>query len=308
MVRKSLILKEAAVADMKYVIVGASGMIGKAFMSELSKSGIANFGTYHSRPKAGLLHLDITDKESAVRLLSKLEPDVVVQTAAQPNVDYCEDHQDEAWRTNVLGTENLASACRQVGAKHLFISTDYVFDGTAGPYGEEDSVNPINYYARTKVEGENRVRSLSDHLIIRTGVVFDADRESKNFALRLVNELSAGRSLRVPIDQIGNPTLASNLAACSIELGTRNKVGTYHLAGRSLMSRYDFALMICGVFDLDQKLVYPVTSEELQQKAKRPKKLGLKTDKASRELSTQLLDAATVVTLFKEKLSHLPRS
>jgi dTDP-4-dehydrorhamnose reductase len=287
---------------MKFLVVGASGMIGNAFMSELSQLMIPTCGTYHTRQKSGLEYLDMTNLDATFDLLARIKPDIVVQTAAQPNVDYCEQYREEAWRTNVLGTGNLVRSSERIGAKHVFMSTDYVFDGTAGPYSEEDPVNPINYYAMTKVEGENRVRSLDNHLVIRTGVVFDAYPNSKNFALRVVKELSAGHSIRVPIDQIGNPTLASNLAACVVELALKDKLGVYNVAGRSIMPRFDFARKICETFNLDVKLIHAVTSEELQQKARRPKKLGLKTDKAARELATELLEVDAALGKFKDKL------
>jgi len=290
---------------MKFLVVGASGMVGQAFMKELAASGAPSTGTYRTRRKERLLQLDITDPEATVQLLEKVRPDVLIQTAAQPNVDYCEDHREEAWKTNVLGTENIAHACKPFAVKHVIISTDYVFDGTAGPYREDDHVNPINYYATTKVESEKVARSRSNHLIIRTGVVFDADRESKNFALRVVDEVSAGKSLKVPLDQIGNPTLASNLAACTVELAQKDKIGTYNVVGRTAMPRSDFAYLICRTFSLDQRLIRPVRSEELHQRAKRPKKLGLKIDKASRELSTQLLAADVAADIFRERLTQI---
>jgi len=288
---------------MQILVIGASGTVGKAFMKELGRTGITSLGTYYKRKQDTLSYLDMTDRDATVQFLTKQKPEIVIQTAYQPNVDFCEDHRGEVWRTNVLGTENVAKACEASHAKHVFISTDYVFDGTAGPYTEEDSVNPISYYALTKIESEKRVRSLSDYLIIRTGVVFDADPESKNFALRVVNELSAGRELKVPIDQLGNPTLASNLAACVIELASKNKVGIYNVAGRTIMPRFDFAKLICEKFNLDRSLIRPVTTEELNQKAKRPKKLGLIVDKASRELTTaRLLDVGEALDEFKDKL------
>jgi dTDP-4-dehydrorhamnose reductase len=289
---------------MKFLVIGASGMVGNAFMEQLESFHIPHTGTYHTRKKKGLVYLEMTDQQTTQNLLSELKPEIVIQTAAQPNVDYCEDHRQEVWRTNVIGTENIASACRTLGAKHVFISTDYVFDGTAGPYGEEDTVGPINYYATTKVEGELRVRALKNHLIVRTGVVFDADPDSKNFALRVVNELSAGRSLKVPVDQSGNPTLASNLAACTIELAQKGKIGIYNVAGRTIMSRSEFAYMVCRKFLLEDRLIQPVTSEELEQKAGRPKKLGLKTEKASKELTTELLTADVAVDIFRERLKQ----
>lgn len=290
---------------MKFLVIGASGTVGNAFMKQLEALQIPHAGTYHTRTKKDLVPLDMTDQQATQNLLNELKPEAVIQTAAQPNVDYCEDHRREAWRTNVVGTENVASACRTLNAKHVFISTDYVFDGTTGPYVEEDPVGPINYYATTKVEGELRVQTLRNHLIVRTGVVFDADPDSKNFVLRVVNDLSAGRSLKVPLDQIGNPTLASNLAGCTIELAQRGKVGIYNVAGRTIMPRSEFAYLVCRKFQLQDRLIQPVASEELQQKAKRPKKLGLKTEKASKELTTELLTADAAVEIFRETLKQI---
>jgi len=290
---------------MKFLVVGASGMVGKAFMNELAKTGLPCYGTYHTRRSDNLLQLDITDRPATVQLLLNIKPDILIQTAAQPNVDYCEDHHEEAWKANVSGTENLVHACKRLGTKHVIISTDYVFDGNAGPYGEDDPVNPINYYAITKVESERTVKSLSNHLIIRTGVVFDAYRDSKNFALRVVNELSAGKSLKVPLDQIGNPTLASNLAACTIELAQKGKIGTYHVAGSTVMPRSDFAILVCRKFSLDELSIRPVPSEELHQKAKRPKRLGLKTEKAAKELTTELLTADAAIDIFQARLTQI---
>jgi dTDP-4-dehydrorhamnose reductase len=280
-------------------------MVGNAFMSELGRRGIVCLGTYRTRQRKDLVQLDITDRAATVQLLAKVKPDFVVQTAAQPNVDYCEDHHDEAWRTNVVGTENVVCACRPLGVKHVIISTDYVFDGNAGPYDEDDPVSPINYYAITKVESERTVRSLNNYLIIRTGVVFDADLESKNFALRVVNDLAAGKVLKVPADQIGNPTLASNLAACTIELALKGRVGIYNVAGKTMIPRSDLAYLVCRKFQLNEQLIQPVMSEELHQRAKRPKKLGLKTEKASKELSTQLLTADAAVDIFQRRLKQI---
>ena len=107
------------------------------------------------------------------------------------------------------------------------------------------------------------------------------------------------------MDQVGNPTLASNLAACTIELAKKGKVGIYNVAGRTIMPRSEFAYLICRNFGYDERLIQPVLSEELQQKAKRPKKLGLKTEKASKELSNELLPADVAVDIFQKRLMQI---
>jgi dTDP-4-dehydrorhamnose reductase len=111
--------------------------------------------------------------------------------------------------------------------------------------------------------------------------------------------------MRVPSDQVGNPTLASNLAACTIELAQKGKGGIYHVAGRTIMPRSDFAYLVCKRFHLDNRLIQAVPSEELHQKAKRPKKLGLKTEKASKELTTELLTAEAAVDIFQKRLTQI---
>jgi dTDP-4-dehydrorhamnose reductase len=136
-------------------------------------------------------------------------------------------------------------------------------------------------------------------------VVFDADRDSKNFALRVINELSTGKSLKVPLDQIGNPTLASNLAASTIELAEKGKIGIYNVAGSTIMPRSDFAYLVCRKFGFEERLIQPVASEELGQKAKRPRKLGLKTEKASKQLTTKLLPTDAAVDIFRERLMQI---
>jgi dTDP-4-dehydrorhamnose reductase len=209
------------------------------------------------------------------------QPSVVFLSAALTAVDYCEDHPDEAQRINVEGPRGVAAAAAEVGAKLVFYSTEYVFDGTAGPYGEDDPIAPQGAYARSKARGEQAIRDTVDnHLIIRTTVVFGWDRASKNFAMQVWQRLSAGEAMRVPADQIGNPTLVDFLAEASVRLAQDDVRGeTVNVVGRDRVPRTEFAVRLARRLGLDSKLIQPVTTAELKQIAPRPLDAGLKTDK-----------------------------
>jgi len=172
----------------------------------------------------------------------------------------------------------------------VYFSSDYVFDGTAGPYSEDDPPSPTSAYGRTKLAGEEVVREIAaDHLIVRTTGVYGWEQQGKNFVMRLIRELGDGRTLKVPTDQIGSPTYASNLVQAVRELLQHRKVGTYNIAGCQLVDRYHFALAVARVFGLRADLLTPVSTAELGQDAPRPLQAGLKVDKAKREITTPLL-------------------
>lgn len=274
---------------MKVLVVGASGLVGSRVLSELEKS--AEFeaeGTCLSRTAVGLRRLDITDVDETRKLISRLKPDVIVHTAALTNVDYCEDYRSEAYGINVRGTGNVVDAAREAGCRVVYISTDFVFDGLNGPYGEDDATNPVNYYGRTKLEGETLVSGIG-HVIARTTVVYGWKSGSKNFLMQVFGKLSANEEMNVAVDQYGSPTLADNMATAVVELIKEKKNGIYNIAGVDVMNRHEFALKIAKIFDLDQGLLTPVETGSLRQRAVRPMKAGLRVEKAARELKTRLL-------------------
>jgi dTDP-4-dehydrorhamnose reductase len=276
------------------LVIGAVGQVGSALRRALDAANVETIGTCHTHGTPGLLPLELTDDAAVRALIADVRPDVIFLTAALTAVDYCEDHEAEARRINVDGPRSVARAARAAGSKLVFYSTEYVFDGTAGPYGEDDPVAPQGVYARSKADGECAIREeLDDHLIIRTTVVFSWDRTSLNFAMQVWKRLSAGGRMPVPSDQIGNPTLADFLAKVSVELAQR-KVGgeTVNVVGRDRVPRTEFAVRLAQRLALDAGLIEPVTTAELHKIATaerrpiapRPLSAGLKTDKL-----TQLL-------------------
>jgi dTDP-4-dehydrorhamnose reductase len=286
---------------MRTLIIGASGCVGGILLNDFAKLGAVR-GTYCAHPWGDLVHLDMTNPAQVRQVLDDFQPDLVLQPAAQPNVDGCEENPADSHRVNVGGTRNVVEALRGSSAKYVFFSSDYIFDGKAGPYREDDPPNPIQVYGRHKLEAERLIRErLDNFLIVRVHGVFGWERQGKNFVVRLVQSLSEGKTMAVPSDQIGSPTYAPNLSNALRELIEKDKRGVYHLVGTTVIDRYSFARLIARVFELDEKLIVPKTTAELKQKAARPLKSGLRVDKAQRDLSSRLWSA-------EEALLHMRKS
>ena len=247
----------------------------------------------HEKPNfesasCGYIPLDITDFENVSRLFVDFEPDVVINCAAMTQVDLCETEKSACWKVNVEAVENLVKLCRTHNAKLVHISTDFIFNGEAGPYSETDRPDPINYYGKSKVAAENAVRALPDNLwtIVRTVLVYGhANNMSRtNIATWIINNLAAGKPINVVTDQFRSPTYVDDLAR-GIEKSIRyNKSGVYHVAGRDMVSIFDFAIKIADVFGFDRSLIHPVDASTFSQTADRPPKTGFIILKAETEL------------------------
>jgi dTDP-4-dehydrorhamnose reductase len=223
-------------------------------------------------------------------LISDTRPDVVYLPAAFPNVDYCETHPIETYETNVRGVKYVAQAANDIGAKLIYFSSDYIFDGQAGPYEETGIANPISEYGRQKLSAEHHIALFAKNfLIIRTTVVYGWEPQGKNFVYRIVKSLNESNHVKVPTDQVGTPTYASDLVRNVIRLSKTDITGIVNVAGPSCISRYDFALLIANIFSLPQNLIHPVRTKELNQSARRPLLAGLITEKAQSFLQTSFM-------------------
>lgn len=274
---------------LRILIVGASGFIGYHMFEEFSKNHEVA-GTFYNHPTSNFVHLDIKDKVEINNVLIFFSPDVIICPAANPNVEYCETHPEETWEVNVLGTANTIEYAKKIGAKFVFFSSDYIFDGKEGPYLEEDNPNPINIYGRQKLASEELIReNLPDYLIIRTTVVYGWERNGKNFIVRMIHTLEKDQSMEVPEDQVGTPTYVKNLCMATRELIEKDKTGVYNIAGKDLIDRYSFARTAAMVFSLNGSLLTPVSLNEYREGVPIPIKVGLKIEKAQHELETELL-------------------
>jgi dTDP-4-dehydrorhamnose reductase len=270
---------------MRALVIGGSGQVGGALIRLLRERGEHVVGTYRSRPFPGLQSLDVTDADAGNRLMAEVRPDVVFLPAALTAVDYCETHRDEAWRSNVEAPANVARSAANLGAKLVYYSTEYVFDGLAGPYGEDDPIHPLGAYAESKAAGERAVLAASDDvLIIRTTVVYGWDPASINFAMQVWKRLGAGETMRVPFDQIGNPTPVDFLTEATLTLVAQDVRGIVNVVGQDRVARTEFAVRLARALALDERLIEPVTTAELNQLAPRPLNAGLRTEKLARLL------------------------
>ncbi len=247
---------------------------------------------------------DITDAQVVNRIFQKSKPDVVIHTASETNVDRCETERERAWKINVLGTRNLADACRETDAKMICISTDYVFDGEKSLYNEDDPPNPVDFYGLTKLEGERQViRRCERWSVLRTSVLYGRHPKKQDFATWVVNTLRQKKEITVVDDHFNTPTLAENLARIALEIAERDLQGIFHTSGSERISRFEFARKIAEAFDLDSSLIEPIRMAELKAWiAKRPRDSSLSTAKIQRELKTKPLDINGGLAKLKEEL------
>lgn len=289
------------------IVIGASGMVGAHLTATLTADGRQPIVTYHATPIPLAIPLDIRDRAGVQRLFSEARPGWVYLPAALPNVDYCESHPAETYPTNVRGVQHVVQAANAVGARIIYFSTDFIFNGENGPYDEMDTADPISEYGRQKLEAEHFIALFArDFLIIRTTVVYGWEQQGKNFVYRLVQSLRNGTPVKVPVDQIGSPTYVNNLARLAVKLAHSPLSGVINVTGPDCVSRYDFALHAARVFGLDQNLIVPVTTPELGQPARRPLKAGLKIDKVRALLQTDTIGYREGLSLMAREVDPPP--
>lgn len=252
--------------------------------------------------------LDITDEAAVSALLRDERPDAVIHTAAFTAVDACESQRDLCRRVNVDGSANVARGCRRIGARLAHISTEYVFDGEAGPYSEEDVPRPISHYGATKLESERAVaREWDDLVIARTTVlVGHAPNVRPGFIAWLVSKLGQGVRVSIVDDQVGSPTLADNLAQMVVALLDSGRHGVYNTVGGSVIDRFVFSTMAAELYGLDGGLIDRIKTRDLNQPAPRPLKAGLLMDKFHRDFpEVRVLDAREILETLGRQMGIL---
>ena len=254
------------------LITGSNGQLGTELCHLLDERSI----TYTATDAA---EMDITHKAAVDEVFQEVKPTFVFHCAAYTAVDKAEEEGKELdEKINVMGTKNIAEAAEAAGATLVYISTDYVFDGTnTGEYATDAETNPKNEYGRTKLAGEQLVQSIcSDYYIIRTSWVFGQFGHNFVYTMRRLAETYP--ILTVVSDQVGRPTWTRTLAEFMVHvMETKPATGIYHLSNDNSCSWYEFACEILKDFDVEVK---PVTSEEYPQKAYRPKHSVMDLSKA----------------------------
>jgi len=265
---------------MKVLVTGANGMLGQDLCPVLEDVGFYVIETDKE-------NLDITDEKMVENVLSSVKPDMVIHCAAYTNVDGAETDFETANLINVIGTENVAKAGAEIGAIMVYISTDYVFDGTkTEPYLPDDKTNPQSNYGLTKLKGEEAVQKYCEkYYIARTSWLYG--HYGKNFVETMIS-LADKPELKVVDDQIGCPTWTIELANGILKLLSK-PFGIYHVCGGGQTSWYGFAKEIFSQMNLDVNLK-PCTTEEFPRPAKRPQYSVMDNDGLCRNWKVALKD------------------
>ena len=244
---------------MRILITGSKGQLGRELARALEGNELLPF----DRPE-----MDIQDP-GAIQAILDTKSEVVIHAAALTDVDACELDPERAYRVNVTGTRHVAEAASRLGARLVYISTDYVFDGSKQePYTEEDRPNPINVYGRSKLEGERSALSYAPApLIVRTAWVYGVG--TRNFVTEILRLARVNRVLHVVDDQVGSPTWARDLAGVIRALIRLGASGIIHATGRGECSRFEFARAIVAMSTLATQVV-PTTSDRYPRPARRP--------------------------------------
>jgi dTDP-4-dehydrorhamnose reductase len=293
----------------RILVVGANGMLGRRVIHFYSPmENIQLLGTsFEPAPcfnDVDYKPCDITKRDAVKDIVLNFYPDFIINAAAFTNVDLCETERETAWKINVKGVEYLSEASRVIDSHLVHFSTDYVFDGTKGPYDERAKPNPLGYYGRTKLASENALKiSGAYYTVLRTNVLYGFADNRPDFVRWVVSSIKKGIPVRIVTDQINNPTYIDDLVQAVDKVLEYKKQGIYNIGGREFISRYDFTLRIADYFNLDKSLITPITTEELNQPAKRPLHSGLITIKAESELEFKPHSIIETLAIMKKELS-----
>lgn len=294
----------------RILITGSNGMLGQRaveFYSKNNKYEILCLSVEDKSVIKGVDYLscDLSDKENIKKAVYDFCPDSIINTAAYTNVDMSETERELAWKINVKGVEYLAEAARVIDAHLVHISTDYIFDGKNGPYNESAKPNPVGYYGRTKLASENTLKiSGINYTVLRTNVLYGIAKNSRpDFVKWVVNKLRNNEQIRIVTDQINNPTFIDDLVQAINQVIEFRKFGIYNIGGPEFLSRFDFTLRIAEYFKLDQSLILPIKTIELNQPARRPLKSGLLTIKAQSELGFKPCSIEESFAIMKKELN-----
>jgi len=266
----------------KVFITGGSGLLGSNLV-HWGKEKYHITSTYFSFPcflkECQMEKVSLIDSEECERLLIKYKPDLVIHSAAYTDLAGCETNKDRTWQINVRATKNIAQTCEKIGAKLVYISTDWVFDGKkVGKYTEEDQPSPINSYGQSKLEGERVLSKNGNWIIVRIANVYgynyalsSADSPGNpslflnrnSWAVQTLHKLMKGEIVKMPQQIYQTPTLASDLAEKIFEMWEMDLKGLFHVCGTTCVNRYEFVIQMAKIFDIDPDLVKPGTVDDL---------------------------------------------
>jgi dTDP-4-dehydrorhamnose reductase len=276
------------------IVTGANGLLGQKLVLKLSRREAVQLVATATGPNRNPMddgyeyeEMDVTNIDAMRAIFEQYKPTEIIHTAAMTNVDQCETAQEKCWALNVTAVQLIVDLCREFKTRLIHISTDFIFDGAAGPYSEKAVPNPLSYYGKSKLAAEEIVVNAGiPYAIARTMLVFGivADMSRSNFVLWAKGELEKGKQINVVNDQWRCPTLAEDLAEGVVLMTMKDKNGIYNISGPDMHSVFEMVELVADHWKLDKSLINPIASSTLNQAAKRPPKTGFIILKAQTEL------------------------
>lgn len=286
----------------KVLITGSSGQLGRSVFNQLnSKYDLIQTDIVNPNNIKNFDFLDISNKDQIKTIILKYNPDIFVNLAAYTDVDGCELNPQKA---ETFNTKSIEFILGNFGRKFIQISTDYVFDGKSGPYSEEDKTNPINVYGNTKLKAEKIIQIQSSNwCILRTNVLFDYYKGTEaSFIKWVIDSLRNNKKINIVNDQWNNPTWTKHLSEIIDNIIKNDIRGLYHYGGEDYLNRYDFALMIAEIFNLEKDLISPISTKSLNQPANRPLIGGLKTKRIEEKLNIKCHKLIDTLNQIKSRM------
>lgn len=279
---------------MKILITGANGLLGQKLVSALGNSahtilasGQGDCRILNLPENVSYRPCNVTNDEEVKQTWKDFQPDAVIHTAAMTNVDECELNPEKCQVQNVIATQNVLHACEMVGAQLIHLSTDFIFDGTSGPYSEMDKPNPISIYGQSKLDAETQVqKARCPWSIVRTVLVYGIapGLSRSNIILWVKASLEQGKEIQVVDDQFRTPTLAEDLATGCILIAEKKAEGIFNISGKDFLTPHEMAIQTADFFSLNKELIKQATAATFTQPAKRPPRTGFDISKAVKEL------------------------
>jgi len=276
------------------LVTGSNGLLGQKLTERLLETKQFNLiatskgeNRYPVQEGYTYAEMDILDPDNVRSVVEKYQPDAIIHTAAMTNVDTCEAQKELAYELNVTAVKTLVSLCEQHNIQLVHLSTDFIFDGAHGPYDELAAPNPLSYYGLTKLEAEEVIKtSKCRWAILRTILVYGivSDMSRSNIVLWAKGALEKGDTINVVSDQWRMPTLAEDLADCCLLAVEKGAHGVYNVSGKDMMSISELVGRVADFWHLDRSLMHEISSESLNQSAKRPVRTGFILDKTITDL------------------------
>jgi len=294
---------------MKILITGGKGLLGNSLLKTADYYKHKIIWTYFKNiPKESsqnAVYLDINNQQNIEEVFINFKPEIVIHTAGNGSVDWCEKNKEEAYKINVEGTENIVFACKKHKARIIYISSNAVFDGNNAPYKETDLATPVNFYGHTKIICEHIVKAfIEDFVIVRPILMYgwDSEGERSNPVTWLVKALREHKTVKMVDDIFVNPLYAMDCANGIWNIIELSKTGIYHFAGKDCMSRYEMAIQTARVFDLDERLIEPVNNAYFKDIAPRPCNTCYDTTKMENELGIRPRSFKEGLMLMKKEV------